>query len=623
MECGPAAAAWTELSLLAGRPGGAGWVDGPGSAAHFLGPWGAAFDGADRLYLLDDQLLRIYDIPSDMVRTIAGRLGVGYDDGIGADASFFQPTDVLIVGDTLLLSDTENHLLREIEVDTWKVTTVAGQPRIRGREDGVGMAATFGEPEGLAWDESSGQVYIVDTDNHTIRRMDLESREVTTVAGSPKESGTDDGVGTKARFRRPTAMTMDEDARALYICDAGNVMVRKLTLDDLVVSTVATLNNEARAIAMHGSDVVVAVGPELVEISTTTGEITSVAGTQAATGFVDGIGSDARFAIPEGFAPDGNGGLFITDRGNHAVRRIELDSREVTTVIGANSSGAADGKGEDARFSGPQGLVGAPGGLVYVADTENHAIRKVDIATGKVTTFAGTLGEPGDEDGEGTDARFNRPSGLALDGDSTLYIAELGSGALRKLDLSSGAVSTLAFSKGSVMLEAPQKLAFDQGHLYVTEAARILDVNLAEEEISLVAEDTGASALFASLAGVAADGRGNLLVADALKNTVLQVAIDTGEVTTFVGTAGFGTDRLYYPKHLALRADGTLFVADYRTVRVVAMDGSQMITIVGNVDGWGVEPGPLPAQLGESTAMALTDEGTLVLAAENALLMVR
>lgn len=623
------AAKWKELVLVAGHPGGQGWVDGPGDAAHFLGPFGLAFDGTDHLYLTDDTLIREYQLSTNTVRTIAGGLLGGGADGTGASASFHYPTAVVVGDGVLYVADTENNTLRTVEWATGKVTTLVGAAGAFGQDEGIGTAARVAEPEGLAWDREQGQLYFSDTDNNTIRKVDLESGMTTTVAGMVAVSGMDDGVGAAARFAKPMALVLDTAGRVLYIADSVNHALRKLTLDDARVSTLAILPVSASSLALSldGSEVFATTGIVVSGVSTDTGAIRVVAGDAAKPGFVDGQGTAARFGTLYGLVADGQGSLFVADPGSGAVRKLELESGVVTTLLGSSSVGAIDDIGDKARFSKPQGVVAVSDTLLYVADTENHAIRSVELTSGKVTTVAGVMGEAGHADGSSSAARFDRPSGLALDGTKVLYIAELGNQDLRRLELSSGVVSTLAVSSepasAAVKLVAPGGLAFERGRLYVTESARILAVDIDSGKISVLAQDAGTSSLFAALGGVVVDGHGNLLVADVLKNSILQVAIDTGKVSTFVGPLGFGTDRLYSPRQLVLRPDGTLFVADAYTIRQVGMDGGTLTTVVGALDGHGVKTGPLPAQLGESTALASIANGRLAIVAESSILVVK
>ncbi|HEX7672302.1 MAG TPA: hypothetical protein VF395_22050, partial [Polyangiaceae bacterium] len=563
---------------------------------------------------------------------LAGQPGVvGSVDGVGKDASFFHPTDAVVTGGVLYLCDTEVHVLRKVDLATATVTTPVGVIGELGNVDATGAAARFQEPEGIALDEGTGTLYVGDTDNHTIRKVDLATMAVTTVAGAAGVSGTTDGVGADARFSRPSAVMLDSASRSLFISDAGNQLVRRLGLDDLAVSTIVALDAPASGLAMDGADLLVAFDSQIARVGPDTGKLTPWVGSATDVGLVDGTGDAARFSAPRGMKNDGAGTLFVADPGNWSLRKVDLASGDVATVAGASSAGAADGTGRGARFAKPKGVAITTAGVIYVADTENHAIRTVALASGETHTVAGALGESGSADGPVSSARFNRPSGIALDGDRYLYVAELGNHDVRRIDLSANTVSTLqvapAASTPTAAIQSPLGLAFDDGHLYLTDGGGVLAIDLAKKELRQIAKDPGDSSLFAAPTGIAADAKGGLYVADALTNLVVHVAVATGAVTTFIGRPSLGSSasstRLYYPSQVALRSDGTLFVADSQTVREVALGDASVKTVVGSIDRLGVAPGPLPAQLGSPTAVGLGPEGDLVIVSENAVLVAR
>ncbi|MDG1409691.1 MAG: hypothetical protein P8Q52_03015, partial [Acidimicrobiales bacterium] len=175
------------------------------------------------------------------------------------------------------------------------------------------------------------------------------------------------------------------------------------------------------------------------------GTVTTFAG--GAQGSADGTGADARFNYPKGVAVDGDGNLYVADSNNHTVRKITL-AGEVTTLAGtAGSSGSVDGTGADARFNYPHEVAVDGDGNLYVADTSNHTIRKITPA-GVVTTLAGTAGSSGSADGTGADARFTSPNGVAVDGDGNVYVADTYNYTVRKVT-PAGVVTTLAGTAGS------------------------------------------------------------------------------------------------------------------------------------------------------------------------------
>ena len=164
-----------------------------------------------------------------------------------------------------------------------------------------------------------------------------------------------------------------------------------------------------------------------------TGEVTTLAGTAGSYGSTDGTGIAALLQYPFGITTDGTN-LYVADTGNYTIRKIVISTGEVTTLAGtARSYGSTNGTGTAARFNNPFGIT-MDGTNLYVADTGNHTIRKIVIATGEVTTLAGIAGSYGSTDGTGTAARFNNPFGITIDG-TNLYVADTGNYTIRKIEL--------------------------------------------------------------------------------------------------------------------------------------------------------------------------------------------
>ena len=241
--------------------------------------------------------------------------------------------------------------------------------------------------------------------------------------------------------------------------------------------------------------------------------------------------------MPDGITTDGTN-LYVTDTGNHTIRKIVISTGAVTTLAGtAGLSGSTDGTGAAARFYYPDGII-TDGTNLYVADTENNTIRKIVISTGAVTTLAGTAGLSGSTDGTGAAARFNQPHGITTYGDN-LYVADTGNYTIRKIVISTGEVTTIAGTAGS----------------------------------SGSADDTGAAARFYWPMGITIDGA-NLYVADTGNHTLRKIVISTGMVTTLAGIVGIpgsadGTgSAAYFYEPAGITTDGTnLFVADTVTTR--------------------------------------------------------
>ena len=641
------APAFTRIDLLAGRPGGNGWVDGPIADAHFSDPWIFAGDGAGHLYLIDGSIIRAIDEASGMVTTLAGTFGVvGGMDGVGATATFHQPNGLALAGGTLYVADTENHALRAIDVATATVTTFAGMLGVPGTADGDAGSARFREPEGIALD-GAGSLYVADTDNGTIRRILLATGAVSTIAGTAGVVGSADGVGPAASFNKPKALAAD-GAGHLYVGDSGNSTIRVVTLADNSVTTRANFAMPPLAVtsvAADGADVLVSLGDQRVVRIDGAGAITTVAGAAGMSGFVDGPAADARFFRPAGLWV-GNGRILVADNGNYVVRAIAAGS--VTTAWGAVTIGTLDGSGADARFFAPQGLA-VDGSNLYVADTNNHTIRHVDLQSGAVTTVAGAAGRAAYADGTAGEARFDTPTGIALDASGhTLYVADANNRSIRAVDVASGAVTTLPLSgaPGSMFarFNTPAGLARDGTRLYASDSSDhiVVAVDLATNLVTIVAgspriagatNGTGSQAHLNAPSGLAADGRGALYVADVLNEAVRKIDLASGAVTTVAGVLGIpGSDdgpaaaaHFAYPTALAGDGLGDLFVGDASNgvVRRIDLARATVTTPIGVIKLPGVHLGPLPAQIGQPTALALTPEGHLIIASENALLVAR
>ncbi|MCX6944180.1 MAG: NHL repeat-containing protein, partial [Opitutales bacterium] len=366
----PGAAVVTTLAGTAGSPGAA---DGTGSAARFNSPFGVAVDGAGNVYVADTFNHTIRKITAGgVVTTLAGTAGsAGWADGTGNAARFYRPYGVAVDSTgNVFVADTYSCTIRKITAGG-VVTTLAGTAGSVGWADGTGGAAQFNYPSGVAAD-SAGTVYVADYFNHTIRQI-AGGGAVTTLAGTAGSTGFADGLGSAARFYYPSGVAVDGSGN-LYVADNNNSTIRKVT---------------------------------------SSGVVTTLAGTAGSTGSADGFGSAARFYSPRNVAVDGAGNVYVADNGSHTIRQI-TSGGAVTTLAGAAfSSGSTDGTGSAARFYAPFGLAADSAGNIYVADTGNSTIRKI-TSGGVVTTLAGMAGSSGATDGLGSAARFASPTGVAV-----------------------------------------------------------------------------------------------------------------------------------------------------------------------------------------------------------------
>ena len=321
---------------------------------------------------------------------------------------------------------------------------------------------------------------------------------VSTIAGSGSPGNTN-GNGTAARFRYPTGITIDANGN-LYVADQENNTIRKIT---------------------------------------SSGDVTTIAGS-GSPGNTNGNGTAARFFYPTGITIDANGNLYVAERENHTIRKI-TSSGDVTTIAGSIIRGNTDGNGTAARFFRPAGITIDANGNLYVADQYNHTIRKI-TSSGDVTTIAGSIFR-GNTDGNGTAARFYWPTGITIDANGNLYVAERGNHTIRKIT-SSGDVTTIA---GSII----------RGNT----------------------DGNGTAASFYEPHGITIDANGNLYVADQ-RNNIIRKITSSGNVTTIAGSGSRGsTDGdataagFYYPFGITTDASGNLYVADQfnHTIRKITI----------------------------------------------------
>jgi hypothetical protein len=489
---------------------------------------------------------------SGMVTTLAGSAGVsGSTDGMGAAAHFYLPTGVAVdTAGNVYVADHDNNTIRKVTA-AGVVTTLAGTAGAGGSADGMGAAARFGSPAGVTVD-GGGTVYVADQDNSTIRKI-TATGVVTTLAGSAMLAGSADGTGATARFGFPTGLTVDS-AGIIYVADQDNNTIRRVTA---------------------------------------VGTVTTLAGAAGQFGSTDGTGGAARFSFPAGVGIDNGGNLYVADSNNRIIRKI-MGTGDVTTLAGApGMPGAVDGTGTAARFSFPAGIAVDAVGIVYLADRSNHSIRKVTSA-GVVTTLAGNSGTPGSADGTGTAARFSFPTGVAIDTAGNVYVADQSNHTIRKVT-AGGVVTTLAGSPGALGS----------------------------------ADGIGAAARFRFPADVAVDTAGNVYVADQSNHTIRKVTA-TGVVTTLAGSPGApgsadgmgAAARFRFPTAIAIDSVGNLYVADRDNsiLRKVTPTGTAT-TIAGTAGVTGVLLGPAPRFTGPRGLTVIGD--SIAISDANAILRLR
>lgn len=308
-----------------------------------------------------------------------------------------------------------------------------------GRLDGTGAAAQLNNPTAAAF-APSGDMYVADYGNNSIRRV-TAAGVVSIFAGSTTgASGSTEGLGTAARFYAPGGIAIDSSG-VMYVADQFNSRIRKIAVDG-TVSTLAgsstgyldhTTGTSARfywpwglAVDTSGNVYVADTYNNMIRKITPAGVVTTIAGTTTA-GFANGSGSAARFNYPSGIAIGPDGILYVADQDNNRIRKVTTTG-DVTTLAGSGTKGTVDGLSTTAQFASPHGIAVDVHGNVYVADEYSHSIRKI-APDGSVYTIAGST--QGFQDGPSETARFSQPLGLATSSNGSLYVVERGNHRIR------------------------------------------------------------------------------------------------------------------------------------------------------------------------------------------------
>jgi len=416
--------------------------------------------------------------------------------------------------------------------------------------------------------DAAGNVYVADRNNHKIRKITTPGYDMV-LAGSGT-AGYAEGTGASAQFSSPAGVALDA-AGNVYVADAGNHRIRKIT---------------------------------------TAGVVSTLAGS-GTPGLVNGTGTLASFNSPIALTVDPAGNVYVADQGNHVIRKI-TPAGTVSTLAGTGAPGFTEGPAAAAQFSSPSGVVMNAAGILYVADRENHRIRR--IANGIVTTLAGN-GVAGFGDGPPNFTQFNAPYGVALDLAGNVLVADELNQRIRKIT-PGGLTSTIAgsgaagFADGPVdaaQFNSPTALAVDSaGTIYIADPLnqRIREIWFGKLVSSPAgstqgyADGAGANAKFSTLSDIDVDASGNMYILDAGNYRVRKIT-PAGTVSTLAGTGVAGSvngagnvAQFKGGTGIAVDGAGNVYVSDgNNAVRKITPDG-QVSTLAGTgtsgyVDGPG------------------------------------
>ena len=550
---------------------------GPAIGAGLAGPQGIALGASGDLFIADlqNQRIRRVDRATGTISTVAGTGTRGFngDGGSATAADLSDPGDVAIDSNgNLLIADTSNQRVRRVDAGTGLITTVAGNGSLGFAGDGgPATSARLANPLAIALDAASNLV-ISDVSNHRVRRVSATGIIATVAGNGAFGSGGDGGPAGQAEVD-PVGLAFDPIGN-LHIADQLGMRVRRVDFASGVITTVAgngtptsntgngdggpaqaSLLVEPTVLALTpAGDLLIADRSEnRVRRIEPGGTIATFAGNGSGPSSGDGgPASDAGFNGPTGLAVDDVGNVFVVDQGANKIREVDALSGVITTIAGSGSQGfCGDERAAlEACFSNPWALAIDGAGNLYVADTYNNRVARLDSAHTVVTTIAGNGSfDYGGDDGPAVGAALAQPQGVAVDrAGRFLYVADSFNRRVRRVDLTTGIISTFAGNG-------------DAAESYID----------------------GVPATSVSLAfpwGLSLDAEGNLLIAEAA-GQVKRVVVSTGLIFRVAGAGSFGfagdggaaLDAVFtQPTSVVGAAGGALFIADQlnRRVRRVA-----------------------------------------------------
>ena len=690
---------WT-IDTLAGHDGVRDIGDNaPATEALLHSPHGVAVDGAGNVYISDQQHYRVRKVDAaGTITTIAGNgtRGDGRHFGPATEVPMSAPSGLAVDGSGNVYIAVSGDRIRQVHAATGFFTTYAGGSWNNNRVDGIpATSVALGFPRDVAID-GAGNVYIADTFKGRILKVDASSRTkaTTIIAGSGVigDSG-DGGPATAAQISRPRGIAVDGSGN-VYITDTDNNRIRKLDTSGIITTiagrgnhqnsgfegdggpAIAALLHSPRGIAVDGAGNVyfADTGNRRIRKVDAAGVITTIAGDgnrpavkTSSFGGDGGAATAGQLSFPYGVAVDGAGNIYIADAGlNSRIRKVDA-AGIITTFAGTGTEGyrGDGGPAVEAQLHYPSGVAADSAGNVYIADTGHSRVRKVD-AEGTITAFAGDgIGErqpppdeiargrfgDGGDGGPAVEAAVSDPIGLAADRTGNVYIAT--GRRIRKVD-AAGTISTIAGGGAiddhgdggdgspatAVELGRTTNVAVDAaGNIYIAEVGkdRIRKVDAAGIITTIAGPGEYGSVTFSGDGGpateahlnsphdVAVDSMGNVYIADHYNNRIRKVD-PSGTITTFAGdgTESYGGDgglatqaQLCNPRGVAVDNAGNVYIADTWNHRIRMVDAAGIITTIAG-DGttsYGGDGGPATsAQLSNPVDVAVDNKGNLYVA---------
>jgi sugar lactone lactonase YvrE len=601
---------------------GGGVGDGlPALQASLVSPDSVFLNDDGTIYITDsgNHRIRKVDPATGIISTIAGNGVPGYsgDGGQASAALLDSPEGLILSGDELYFTELGNAVIRKINLTSGIISTAAGTGERGYNGDGIpATEAQLNHPDDIALD-SNGNLYIADTSNYRIRKVDAVTGVISTIAGTGKSGDDESGINaltTSFGFihgiyadSKNNLFVLDQtyhNIRVIYAGEDGNYSTTEVLFD------AEEINGEVQGGLDFAEDIYIGIDDNLYVLNTHANEILKITKENLyilVNQEMDEDSSEFTSVLdnPNGLFVDQNENFFIADTGNNVIRKIntsDIEGETTSEIIVGGGVGDGDAA-TNARLDFPQHSQ-LHNGTLYIADTLHHRIRAVDLTTGIITTVAGN-GKPGfsGDSGPATAAALNFPVDIALDDIGNLFIVDSENFRIRHVDASTGIISTYAGEDGSGSLAYPTAITFDSdGNLYIadTEQHQIKRIDRSTGMMSTFAgtgeggySGDGGAATEAQLYypnDVSFDSAGNLYIAD-LENYAIRVVDTQGTITTFAGTpetsgySGDGEDAnnatFESPVSVDTDADGNVFVTDFfsQAVRMIEHDTHIIYTI--------------------------------------------
>ena len=539
-------------------------------------PVGIAFDASGNTYIADFYSSHIFRVDSSgNLTVVAGNGTHGYsgDGGPAVSAALNGPAGVFVdaQGD-IFIADQGNSVIREVSASNGNIATVAGTGAAGYNGDGIpATTAQLNNSFGVFVD-AAGDIFIADTDNSLIREVVASTGLIQTVAGDatlgPGYSG-DGALATSAQLDEPEGVFVDASGN-IFIADTFNSVVREVTISNGFIQTVAGVQYAWNDVCAYSGD--------------------------------GGLATSAYLCLPSGVYVDAAEDIYIADTFNAAIREVTASNGIIATVAGDGTAGFSGdgGSATAAELNNPSNLVLDSAGDIFIADTDNFAVREVTAASGDIQTNVGnqTLAYSGDG-ASATNAELNGPGGVFVDGLGDIFIADSDNSVVREVVASTGDIQTIA---GNALL----------GPGYSGDGAAATSAQLDSPE------------------GIFVDSAGDIFIADTNNSVIREVAAATGIITTVAGSATLGpgysgdggpatSAQLNGPWDVFVDSAGNIFIADTSNsvIREVTASTGSIATVAGSTSQC-TQPGASCGDGGPATSAQLNfPNGVFVDLSEN------